>query len=225
MELYSAVLGGFGFDPLPYYREAVRPTSEFPLSLFVGVRDDQYFQAGHRHVPELRARVPEPTAFLNPATAAAYGLERGDWVFVATAHGRVTMRLELGAQMPEGLVRVPHGWWKPESGPGGIERLSGAWTFADAQLTGDDDPALMDIEQGIPHLKGVPCRITRLTAAELAELEATFGPSAALPPCPKPEISRTDRKAPEDFMYDPEVGDGVEFNVRELSAYGKGSLR
>ena len=32
----------------------------------------------------------------------------------------------------------------------------------------DDDPSLMDIEQGVPHLKGVPCRVTKLSAAELA---------------------------------------------------------
>ncbi len=224
VELYSEVLEGFGFDPLPYYREAAQPTDDYPLSLFIGVRDDQYFQTGQRHVPELRARAPEPTAYLNPETAGTCEIERGDWIFVATTHGQVTMRAELRQQMPVGLVRVPHGWWKPESGSG-QDHLSGAWTFADAQLTGDDDPALMDVEQGIPHLKGVPCRVTKLTPAEIETLEATYGATAKLSPGPKPEIARSDRKAPEDFMYDPEVGDGVEFNVRELSAYGKGSLR
>ncbi|MCP5180152.1 MAG: molybdopterin-dependent oxidoreductase [Pseudomonadales bacterium] len=224
VELYSRVLEGFGFDPLPYYREARQPDTTFPLSLFVGVRDDQYFQSGHRHVPELRARTPEPTAFLNPATATGWGIGSGDWLTVRTAHGAVTMRAELRLQMPENLVRVPHGWWKPESGRGG-DQLSGAWAFSDAQLTGDDDMELMDREQGIPHLKGTPCRIDKLTDSQVAELEERFGPSATLPRGPKPEIIRSDRKGPEDFMYDPEVGDGVEFNAKELSAYGKGSLR
>ena len=223
VELHSSVLEDLGFDPLPYYREAARPDTAFPLTLFIGVRDDQYFQTGQRHVPELRAQAPEPTAYLSPATAKAQQLERGDWIHVATSHGRVTMRVEIRQQMPDGLVRVPHGWWMPESARGG-DHLSGVWTFGDAQLTGDDDPELMDIEQGIPHLRGAPCRVSKLTADELKSLEATYGPTSVLPRGPKPEIARSDRKAPEDFMYDPDIGDGVEFRALELATYGKGSL-
>ena len=43
----------------------------------------------------------------------------------------------------------------------GLGRLSGAWEYADAQLCPDDDDFL-DREQGIPHLKGIPCRINKL---------------------------------------------------------------
>jgi hypothetical protein len=60
---------------------------------------------------------------------------------------------------------VPHGWWKPETEQGRAH-LSGAWDFADAQLTRDDDD-FRDREQGIPHLKGVPCRI-RLLGSDAA---------------------------------------------------------
>ena len=221
VELYSSVLEDLGFDPLPYYREAAEPDEKWPLSMFIGVRDDQYFQTGQRHVPELRRRAPEPTAYLHPADAEAYGLRHGDWAWVETTKARVAMRADVRDQMPKGLVRVPHGWWKPESAQG-LERLSGMWAFSDAQLSDDEDMSLMDLEQGVPHLKGVPCRVAKLTAAELADLEARFGKSSELPPGPRPRVhARTEER---DFMYDPEIGDGVEWEAIELALYGKGSL-
>jgi len=36
--------------------------------------------------------------------------------------------------------------------------LSGAWEYADAQICPDGDDYL-DMEQGIPHLKGIPCNV------------------------------------------------------------------
>lgn len=68
------------------------------------------------------------------------------------------------SNMPEGLLRVPHGWWKPEMARGGAIH-SGAWDHADAQICSDDDDSL-DREQGIPQFKGVPCRIKRVEVAE-----------------------------------------------------------
>jgi hypothetical protein len=110
-------------------------------------------------------------------------------------------RLEIRQQMPDGLVLVPHGWWKLESAKGAAN-LSGARAFPDAQLSDDGNPNLM--EQGVPHLKGIPSRVEKLSADELAELEATFGPTRDLPLGPRPEILQSDRKSPEDFMYDPQ---------------------
>ena len=115
------------------------------------------------------------------------------------------MRADVRDQMPKGLVRVPHGWWKPESAQG-LERLSGMWTFSDAQLSDDEDMSLMDLEQGIPHLKGVPCRVTKLTADELADLEVRYGRSSEQPPGPAARVhARTEAR---DFMYDPEHAGG-----------------
>jgi hypothetical protein len=46
----------------------------------------------------------------------------------------------------------------------GLKRaLSGALRFADAMLCPDDEEYL-DREQGIPHLKGLPCRVAKLGA-------------------------------------------------------------
>ncbi|MEO1029416.1 MAG: hypothetical protein AAFX02_10205, partial [Pseudomonadota bacterium] len=44
----------------------------------------------------------------------------------------------------------------------GAGHLSGALKYADAQLCRDDEDYL-DREQGIPHLKGVACRVNKVT--------------------------------------------------------------
>ncbi len=86
-------------------------------------------------------------------------LHEGEWARVITSTGSMLGRIVPRNSMPPGLVRVPHGWWKPESRPG-LEDLSGMWSFCDAQITADDDPDLIDLEQGVPHLKGTPYEVS-----------------------------------------------------------------
>ena len=222
VELYSSVLDDLGFDPLPYYREAAKPDEDYPMSMFIGLPDDEYYRTGHRHIPELRQRAQDPTLFIAQDDARALEIGDGDWARVETSTGAMVGRVFVRSGMPTGLVRVPHGWWKPESRPG-LRTMSGMWSFADAQLTADDDPDLIDLEQGIPHMKGVPCRMTRLDKAEVAELEAEYGPTDRLPRGPEGKVQRPTTPAV-DFMHDEDFGDGVEFEAVELSLYGRTSL-
>ena len=143
--------------------EAPPADPAFPLELFMGVREDEYFQTGQRFIPELRTRRPEPQMYIHADDAAEHGVAEGDWVEVETQQGGVRLQATLRDDMPRGLLRVPHGWWKPELAQGG-DGLSGAWLHADAQICPDDDDFL-DREQGIPHFKGLPARIRRLSAA------------------------------------------------------------
>ncbi len=159
VELRSSILADLGFDPLPYWREAPPTPPGYPLQLFMGVREDEFFQTGHRHVPELRARRPEPELYLHPDDAAEQQVAEGEWVDVETPQGRVRLQATIRDDMPRGLLRVPHGWWKPET-PAGGDQLSGAWLHADAQICPDDEDHL-DREQGIPHFKGLPARIRK----------------------------------------------------------------
>ena len=177
VELYSSILDDFGFDPLPYYREAQAPSAEFPLSMFIGLPDDEYYRTGHRHIPELRKRASDPAFFVSKEDLATYAFTEGDWAEVATSTGKVAGRVYVRRGMPQGLVRVPHGWWKPEVKEG----FSGMWTIADAQVTPDDDPDLIDLEQGIPHMKGMPCSLRKLTDEEVAKINGAlvFGESRA----------------------------------------------
>jgi anaerobic selenocysteine-containing dehydrogenase len=216
---YSSTLKNLGFDPLPYYREAAEPDEEFPLSSFVGLPDNEYFRTGQRHIPELRQMAEDPMFFMNRHDSDALSIVDNEWVRLKTKAGAMLGRVYVRSGMPKGLVRVPHGWWKPESRQGG-DHMSGLWSFGDAQLTAADDPELIDLEQGVPHLKGTPCSVTKLTVAEIKALEAEYGATNALPRGPEGKVLRSDAR-PNDFMWDDKVGDGIEFEAAELSTYGR----
>jgi anaerobic selenocysteine-containing dehydrogenase len=115
-------------------------------------------------VPALRHRRPEPQAYVHPDDAARLGIAEGDPVCVEGRHGAIQLLAAIRPDMPTGVVRVPHGWWKPEQ-PRGRQVLSGAWHHADALLCADDDDFL-DREQGTPHFKGLPCRIVPIQTDE-----------------------------------------------------------
>ena len=219
VELYSSILDDLGFDPLPYYREATSINTKYPLSMFIGLPDDEYYRTGHRHIPELRSRAQDPTFFISNEDAADLMIIDGDWTRVVTRTGSMLGRVFVRSSMPKGLVRVPHGWWKPESAKG-LENMSGMWSFSDAQLTADDDPNLIDLEQGIPHLKGVPCYLAKLIQPEVKVLEEVYGPTDNLLRGPEGKVLRSDARK-DDFMYDEEFGRGIEFDAIELSLYGR----
>lgn len=153
----STVLGACQFDPLPYFREDLAPSDEFLMTMFTGVREDEYFQTGHRHIPEMRKRCPEPYLFVSPTMAERYGLVEHEWAVVENSLAAIEMKVGIRDNMPDDLVRIPHGWWKPESTQG-LAHLSSAYLHSDAMLCLDDDDHL-DREQGIPHLKGLACRV------------------------------------------------------------------
>lgn len=222
VELYSSVLDDLGFDPLPYHREAPAPDADYPMSMFIGLPDDEYYRTGHRHIPELRRRAQDPMFFLNPEDVVAMGATEGQWAEVSTTTGRMKGRVYGRTALPKGLIRVPHGWWKPESKQG-LEIMSGMWDFSDAQITPDDDPDLIDREQGIPQMKGLACRIELLNADEVARLEEIFGPTDDLPRGPEGKVLKSEAR-PGDFMHDNDQGDGVEFEALELSLYARSSV-
>ncbi|MGI9355671.1 MAG: molybdopterin-containing oxidoreductase family protein [Rhizobiaceae bacterium] len=161
VELKSSALEELGFDPLPYFREDPPVDPDYPLQLFTGVREDGFFQTGHRHIEEMRERHPEPLLFVSPGTAEKYNLSEDEWVEVENELAKISIKVAIKEAMPDDLLRIPHGWWKPEMKQG-AGHLSGALKYADAQLCRDDEDYL-DREQGIPHLKGVPCRVNKIT--------------------------------------------------------------
>jgi anaerobic selenocysteine-containing dehydrogenase len=160
VELYSSVLAGLGYDPLPYYKEpAQTPISnpdlakEYPLTLFAGLREGPFYNTNLRHVDSLRRALPDPLTLLNPQDGLKFGLADGDWVWVETTHGRVKMKTSLDSVQPAGTIRVPHGWWMAELEPGLESGLSGAMVYNDGMILSDDDWNL-DREQGLPNLRG-----------------------------------------------------------------------
>lgn len=151
VELYSSLLHDWGFDPLPYYRN-LETNEEYPLKLFVGLREPQFFQSAQRHNRKLRKGNRLPRTFMNERDVAKFGLESNDWATIETVAGKIHMIVTIREDIPEGLIRIPHGWWLPE------EKDLGEGEHNDGIVIPDSEEYL-DREQGIPHLKGVPCKI------------------------------------------------------------------
>jgi anaerobic selenocysteine-containing dehydrogenase len=153
---------------LPYHREGPATSDAFPYRVFTGVREDPFFQTGQRNIGVLRRRSPSPKFFVHPDDAARDGLVEGGWARLETEHGQVVAKIAIRPEMRPGHVRVPHGWWYPET-RGSLE-LSGAFVSSDAVLCSDADEFL-DHEQGIPHFKGFPGRLVPCDApAGMSEL-------------------------------------------------------
>lgn len=163
VELASSILRDLGFDPVPYYREGPALEKDYPYAVFTGVREDSFFQTGQRNIEVLRARTPSPKLFIHPIDAAKEHLVDGDWASLQTPTGEVRAKISVQASMKTGHIRVPHGWWYPELR--GQQPLAGAFISSDAVLCSDDDEFL-DYEQGIPHFKGFPGKITKCEAPE-----------------------------------------------------------
>ncbi|WP_137923774.1 molybdopterin-dependent oxidoreductase [Cupriavidus sp. 2SB] len=220
VELYSATLAEFGFDPLPYYREAAQPNEKYPLALFVGWPEDEFYRTGHRNIPELRKRNPDPSFYVHPEQATLLELTEGEWARIMTSTGSIYGRVFTRSGMPIGLVRVGHGWWKPEVN-GGKDLMSGMWDFCDAVITSDDDADLVDTEQGVPHLKGMRCALEKLSPIEVERLENRYGKTVDMPRAiEKPVVHKNDTR---DFMYDDLGTNDVEFDAIQLSIGGRGS--
>ncbi|MEM7413062.1 MAG: molybdopterin-dependent oxidoreductase [Myxococcota bacterium] len=156
VELASSILADLGFDPLPYHRPAPEPTDAYPYRVFSGVREDPFFQTGQRNIGVLRRRSPAPYFYVHPEDAARDGLVDDQWARLETEHGHVYARVSIESGMRPGHLRVPHGWWYPET-RGDLD-LAGAFVSSDAVLTTDTDD-LLDYEQGIPNFKGYPGRL------------------------------------------------------------------
>jgi anaerobic selenocysteine-containing dehydrogenase len=56
--------------------------------------------------------VPDPEVELHPTTAAERGIQPGDWVVIATPHGRMRARARLRPQLDPRVVYAQHGWWQ-----------------------------------------------------------------------------------------------------------------
>lgn len=124
VELYSTTLEKFGYDPLPFYREApFSPVSapelraEYPLVLFTGARLISYFHSQGRQIPALRKLDPDPTVELHPDTAARLDLKDGDWVWIETPQKkgeRVKLMVKTTDTIHPEMALARHAWWFPE---------------------------------------------------------------------------------------------------------------
>ena len=118
VELYSTTLAEHGYSPLPTYDEPQtsprsRPdlAERFPLVLSCA-KSLFFCETQHRQVAALRKSQKDPQVELHPDTAAARGIEAGDWVSIDTPKGSVRARAKLNAHLDPDVVFGQHGWWE-----------------------------------------------------------------------------------------------------------------
>jgi anaerobic selenocysteine-containing dehydrogenase len=168
IELASSVLRECEYDPLPdFVQESWSDTtSEYPLRLSSGATDITMTHQDHRQVASLRKRHPNPTASLNPVTAAELDLGAGDWVWLTTEQGRVLQQVELSAATPANSVDAER-WWYPERS-GDDANLYDVLSSNVNVLT-RDDPSLCDSAYGTWPLRLGRCRIEKASTAAGAD--------------------------------------------------------
>lgn len=134
VELYSPILESYDEQPLPYFEEPeYSPVSQpaevvekYPLVYTTGGRHISMFHSEHRQIPSMRALHPDALVTINPATAARYGIEEGNWVRVETVFGSCVQKARLTEEVNEKMIHLEHAWWYPEQ-DGEAPNLFGVW--------------------------------------------------------------------------------------------------
>ncbi|MDO5042907.1 MAG: molybdopterin-dependent oxidoreductase [Slackia sp.] len=119
LELYSVIIGSMGSDPLPAVVEpkiSVYATpeiaKEYPLTAVTGRRYPVYYHSAYRGIPHLREIVPDPQVIFHTSLAKELGIEYGEWVWVESPTGRITMKARPTDGLDPRVCYVPHGWWQ-----------------------------------------------------------------------------------------------------------------
>ncbi len=162
-ELYSSSMEGMGLPPLPVYREPpLSPVStpelldEYPLILTTGAKIREFFHSEGRQIASLRENHPDPLVEIHPDTASSLGIDNGDWVWIETPQGRVTMRASLTDGIAPDVVCAEHAWWFPDEGPPEY-----GWKRSNVNLLFGD--TAYDPDTGSESLRSVLCRVYKVS--------------------------------------------------------------
>ncbi len=112
IELYSHLLAGQGYDPLPTIISTSHWTDspDYPYYLVTGVRQRAYYHSQFRQIAALRKHHPEPLAEIGRAVAEEAGVGDGDWIEIRTRVGHTVLRAHVTDRVHPRTVIVPHGW-------------------------------------------------------------------------------------------------------------------
>jgi len=163
IELYSTRMEEFGYDPLPHYEEPPESplstpevAAEFPLILTTGARIPFYFNSEHRQIPMLRKAHPDPIADIHPETAASFGIEDGDWMWIETRRGKIRQKANITDGIDPRVIHAEFGWWFPED----PAPEYGMWKSNANLLTSNEPP--YDPAMGTYQLRALLCRIGKV---------------------------------------------------------------
>jgi anaerobic selenocysteine-containing dehydrogenase len=161
LEIFSEALQAIGQAPLPLFQREPGDAT-FPLTL-TSAKTPLYCHSQHRNLPWLRSSLKEPLVEMSPATAAARGISKGDWVAIVTPKGRVRARAHLVPTLADGVVGAQHGWWQacPDLDLPGYDALSDAGANLNL-IIGNED---IDPISGAPPHRSYRCEIEKLASA------------------------------------------------------------
>ena len=161
-ELYSTLLEGWGYDPLPQFREPLEsPHSkpelykQYPYILITGRRLPGFFHSENRQLPWMRELHPDPVVEIHPDTAAKEGIQEGNWVIIESPRGKVRQRAKLFAGIDPRVVSAEHAWWFPEKRDPGH-----GWDESNINILTDNSYENCDPAMGATHIRTLLCKIT-----------------------------------------------------------------
>jgi anaerobic selenocysteine-containing dehydrogenase len=160
VELHSARLKKWGFDPLPVYHEmdetpfsSPELAREYPL-IFTSNKWVPFRGSAGRQIPSLRARHPEPCLEIHPETAGKLGIKDSEMVYIETKRGRITQKAKFSTDVDPRVVYIDYDWWFPESGP---ETLFD-WDKSNVNILTSNDLTRCR-EFGTPTIRGILCKV------------------------------------------------------------------
>jgi anaerobic selenocysteine-containing dehydrogenase len=125
--------------------------------LLVGRRDLRTNNSWMHNVPALVAGKVRCTLFVNPADAARAGITDGSEAVLTSRVHSAAVRVQVTADMREGVVSLPHGWGHAASAR--WQKVAGAHAGVSANDWTDDSEVEGIVGQSI--LNGVPVRLAR----------------------------------------------------------------
>ncbi|WP_172135084.1 molybdopterin-dependent oxidoreductase [Adlercreutzia sp. ZJ473] len=167
-ELYCVAELAVGAGPFPKASEPKESpyatpevAKEYPLIGVTGRRYPVYYHSAYRGIPHLREIVPEPQVMFHTSVARELGVEYGEWVWIESPTGRITMKARPTDGVDPRVCVIPHGWWQGCAAIGAeaypddmcnVNVITGARTYNDEFMT--------------PGLRSTLCRIVKKEGGE-----------------------------------------------------------
>lgn len=137
-------------------REPATGQNGFDYRIAVRRLRDANNSAG-RVLPSIRARLPYNPAFMNPEDMAAEGIEEGDAVEIASAHGVIRARAAADADLRRSVVSITHAFGALPREKRGYDEVGVSTNW----LTSTDDSAREKIN-AMPWMTGFPISVRRV---------------------------------------------------------------
>ena len=138
------------------YKEALTAHPDSAFIMTTGSRQPVYFHSEHRQLPWCRELWPVPRVEINPKTAAEYGIEQGDWVWIETEWGKIREVADLYYGVKEDVINLEHTWWYPE-----VKDAGHGWQFS--QVNQLIDHYAQDPHSGTSNLRAYQVKIYKAT--------------------------------------------------------------